>query len=82
MSSDEPRISPLGTSALLFEAPGATELATQRRIWALAAEAERWPEVREAVPGMNGSICKCGRPQFGFPAKCERRPRLPASKDA
>jgi KipI family sensor histidine kinase inhibitor len=53
MSSDEPRISLLGTSALLFDAPGPTELATQRRIWALVAEAERWQEVREAVPGMN-----------------------------
>jgi 5-oxoprolinase (ATP-hydrolysing) subunit B len=53
MRSDEPRISPLGTSALLFEAPGETELATQRRIWALAEEAGRWPEIREAVPGMN-----------------------------
>ena len=46
-----PRISLLGTSALLFEAPGVTELSTQRRIWALAREAETWPEVREAVPG-------------------------------
>jgi 5-oxoprolinase (ATP-hydrolysing) subunit B len=53
MRSDEPRISLLGTSALLFEAPGETELATQRRIWALAEEAGRWPEIREAVPGVN-----------------------------
>jgi KipI family sensor histidine kinase inhibitor len=53
MRSDEPHISLLGTSALLFEAPGETELATQRRIWALAEEAGRWPEIREAVPGMN-----------------------------
>jgi hypothetical protein len=36
MSTDEPRISLLGTSALLFDAPGPTELDTQRRIW-------RWP---------------------------------------
>jgi 5-oxoprolinase (ATP-hydrolysing) subunit B len=53
MRSDAPRISLLGTSALLFEAPGETELATQRRIWALAEEAGRWPEIREAVLGMN-----------------------------
>jgi 5-oxoprolinase (ATP-hydrolysing) subunit B len=53
MRSDEPRISLLGTSALLFEAPGETELATQQRIWALAEEAGRWPEIREAVPGVN-----------------------------
>jgi KipI family sensor histidine kinase inhibitor len=62
MRSDEPRISQLGTSALLFDAPGATELATQRRIWALAAEAERWPEIREAVPGMNNVMLSFVRP--------------------
>ena len=48
-----PRISPLGTTALLFEAPGETSLATQRRIWSLAREAQGWPEVAEAVPGVN-----------------------------
>jgi allophanate hydrolase subunit 1 len=53
MSGDAPRISLLRTSALLFEAPGETCLPTQQRIWALAAEAGTWPEVREAVPGMN-----------------------------
>jgi KipI family sensor histidine kinase inhibitor len=53
MTSDEPRISILGTSALLFDAPGETDLPTQQRIWALAREAEGWPEIREAVPGMN-----------------------------
>jgi KipI family sensor histidine kinase inhibitor len=62
MRSEEPRISLLGTSALLFDAPGATELATQRRIWALAAEAERWPEIREAVPGMNNVMLSFVRP--------------------
>ena len=46
-------ISLLGTTALLFEAPGAMDLPTQRRIWALAREAETWPEVAEAVPGMS-----------------------------
>jgi len=54
MSSHEPTLSVLGTSALLFEAPGhAMTLPDQQRIWALAREAARWPEVREAVPGMN-----------------------------
>jgi KipI family sensor histidine kinase inhibitor len=51
--SDEPCVSLLGTTALLFEAPGETTLATQRRIWALAREAAAWPDVGEAVPGMN-----------------------------
>jgi len=54
MSAQAPTISVLGTSALLFEAPGhAMTLPDQQRIWALAREAGRWPEVREAVPGMN-----------------------------
>jgi 5-oxoprolinase (ATP-hydrolysing) subunit B len=48
-----PTISLLGTTALLFEAPGDTNLPTQQRIWALAREAQTWPEVGEAVPGMN-----------------------------
>ena len=48
-----PVISLLGTSAMLFEAPGATTLATQQRIWALAPVVAGWPEVREAVPGVN-----------------------------
>jgi KipI family sensor histidine kinase inhibitor len=52
----------LGTSALLFEAPGVTELSTQRRIWALAREVETWPEVREAVPGMNNLLVAFAEP--------------------
>jgi len=51
-----PSISVLGTSAMLFEAPGEMSLATQQRIWALAREAEAWPEVREAVPGMSNMM--------------------------
>lgn len=47
------RVSLLGTTALLFEAPGEMSLPTQQRIWALAGEASAWPEVGEAVPGMN-----------------------------
>ncbi|EPM79182.1 hypothetical protein A249_33081, partial [Pseudomonas syringae pv. actinidiae ICMP 18804] len=31
-----PRITLLGTTALLFEAPGELDLAPQQRIWALA----------------------------------------------
>ena len=63
MSAGEPAISVLGTSALLFEAPGhAMTLPDQQRIWALAREAERWPEVREAVPGMNNLMLSFVRP--------------------
>lgn len=48
-----PRISLLGSTAVLFEAPGPLDLDQQRRIWALAHQAAEWPDVREAVPGMN-----------------------------
>ena len=51
-----PSISVLGTSAMLFEAPGEMSLATQQRIWALAREAQAWPEAREAVPGMSNMM--------------------------
>jgi KipI family sensor histidine kinase inhibitor len=47
-----PKISLLGTSAVLFEAPGAFELAQQQRIWALADIVSGWPGVLEAVPGV------------------------------
>jgi KipI family sensor histidine kinase inhibitor len=72
MSSDEPRITVLGTSALLFDAPGETELATQQRIWALAAEVEHWPEIREAVPGMNNIMLAFARPPRNLDALEER----------
>jgi KipI family sensor histidine kinase inhibitor len=48
-----PTISLLGTTALLFSAPGGQDLHSQQRLWALAREAETWPDVGEAVPGMN-----------------------------
>ena len=56
MTANGPSVSCLGTSALLFEAPGETTLASQQRIWALSREAEAWPEVREAVPGVNNLL--------------------------
>jgi KipI family sensor histidine kinase inhibitor len=62
MSAQAPSFSVLGTSAVLFEAPGSMTLATQQRIWSLAREAQRWPEVREAVPGMNNLMLTFERP--------------------
>ncbi|EWY36197.1 allophanate hydrolase [Skermanella stibiiresistens SB22] len=62
MNAGDPHVSRLGTSALLFEAPGETDLPTQRRIWSLAREAETWPEVREAVPGVNNLLLSFGKP--------------------
>jgi KipI family sensor histidine kinase inhibitor len=60
-----PAVSCLGTSALLFEAAGETSLANQQRIWALAREAAGWPEVREAVPGVNNLLLS-----FAAPPRC------------
>lgn len=67
-ASLSPTMSVLGTSALLFEAPGDTTLATQQRIWALAREAETWPEVREAIPGMNNLMLSFARPPLTLQA--------------
>jgi KipI family sensor histidine kinase inhibitor len=57
-----PAVTCLGTSALLFEAPGETTLENQQRIWALSREAEAWPEVREAVPGVNNLLLTLAAP--------------------
>ncbi len=67
MTLGEASTSLLGSTALLFEAPGETDLPTQQRIWVLAAEAETWPEVREAVPGINNLMIAFRRP----PAKLD-----------
>lgn len=57
-----PHISLLGSSALLFEAPGDLQLLTQQRIWALARLAQGWPAVDEAVPGMNNLMLTFSSP--------------------
>ncbi|WEO69675.1 5-oxoprolinase subunit PxpB [Rhizobium rhizogenes] len=51
-----PKISVIGTSAYLVEAPGDFDLATQRQIWALAKAVETWSEVREVVPGVTNLL--------------------------
>jgi 5-oxoprolinase (ATP-hydrolysing) subunit B len=61
MSAD-PAISVLGTAALLFEAPGTPALESQQRIWALARVAGEWPEIREAVPGLNNLMLTFSAP--------------------
>lgn len=48
-----PKVSPLGTTGVLFEAPGEMDLAVQRKIWWMARHVETWPCIREAVPGMS-----------------------------
>jgi KipI family sensor histidine kinase inhibitor len=73
MSAPKPGFSVLGTTAALFEAPGtAMTLETQQRIWALARAAEAWPEVREAVPGMNNLMLAFEQPPRRL-AELERR---------
>lgn len=52
-ADSSPRISLLGTTGLLFEAPGDMSIENQRRIWWLAREAEKWSCIKEAVPGMS-----------------------------
>ena len=57
-----PRISLLGTTALLLEAPGSLDLPPQQRIWALARLAQDWGGVAEAVPGMNNLMLTFATP--------------------
>lgn len=67
-----PAISLLGTSALLFEAPGDTDLATQCRIWALARDVAAWPDTGEAVPGMNNLMLRFASPPRQLDALIQR----------
>lgn len=60
--NQSPTLSLLGTTALLFEAPGALALAPQQRIWAMAQALQEAVEVREAVPGMNNLMLTFARP--------------------
>lgn len=48
----DPRVSLVGSRAVLFQPDCPFDLPSQQRIWALAEAAARWPGVREAVPGM------------------------------
>lgn len=57
-----PRYSLLGTTGLIFEAPGAFDLEHQQRIWAMADAVGQWPGVREAVPGMTNLTVLFARP--------------------
>jgi 5-oxoprolinase (ATP-hydrolysing) subunit B len=59
---DTPHVSPMGLGAVLFEAPGAFDLDTQRRIWALAKTVGQWPEVVEAAPGMTNLLVSFREP--------------------
>lgn len=52
----EPKLSSIGTRALLFEAPGAFELRQQKRIWSVADEVATWADVEEAVIGVTNLL--------------------------
>jgi len=77
-----PSVSLLGTTALLFEAPGELALSSQQRIWALARETQGWPEVREAVPGMNNLMLTFTQPPRTTQALDALEARLYAAWDA
>ena len=55
-------ITALGTSAMLLDVPGQLSLETQQRIWALARVVECWPQIIEAVPGMNNLMLTLSGP--------------------
>lgn len=61
-SDESPRVTLLGTTALLFEPPGEMDIHTQRRIWWLARQAEAWSWVKEAVPGMSNLMLVFSQP--------------------
>jgi len=52
----EPKVSGVGTRALLLEAPGAFELGQQKRIWSVADEVASWPDVEETVLGVTNLL--------------------------
>ncbi|NDL62745.1 5-oxoprolinase subunit PxpB [Acerihabitans arboris] len=53
----------LGESAVVLELEPPVTLASQRRIWGLAARLEHHAEVREAIPGMNNLTVLLKNPQ-------------------
>jgi KipI family sensor histidine kinase inhibitor len=62
------RISLLGTTALLFEAPAELDLEQQRRIWGLARQVQAWPGVQEVAAGMNNLMLTFSTPPLDLPA--------------
>lgn len=82
MITERASVSLLGTTALLFEAPGELNLKSQQRIWSLARETQAWPEVREAVPGMNNLMLTFMRPPRSAGALEALEARLQVAWDA
>ena len=57
-----PKISLIGTLAMLIEAPGDFDLVEQGRIWALADALSSWPNVQEAVIGVTNVMLAFEQP--------------------
>ena len=57
-----PKISLIGTLAMLVEAPGDFDLVQQGRIWALADAVSSWPNVQEAVIGVTNVMLVFDQP--------------------
>jgi KipI family sensor histidine kinase inhibitor len=57
-----PKISLIGTLAMLIEAPGDFDLVQQGRVWALADALSSWPNVQEAVIGVTNVMLAFEQP--------------------
>ena len=58
----DPKISLIGTLAMLVEAPGDFDLVQQGRIWAMGDVLSSWPNVQEAVIGVTNVMLVFERP--------------------
>jgi KipI family sensor histidine kinase inhibitor len=58
----DPKISLIGTLAMLVEAPGEFDLVQQGRIWSLADMLSSWPNVEEAVVGVTNVMLTFEQP--------------------
>ena len=56
------QITALGTSAILLDVQGELALLPQQKIWALARMVGCWPQIAEAVPGMNNLMLTLSEP--------------------
>lgn len=56
VSTDQARLSMIGSRAFLLDAVGPLDLPLQRRIWALAQTVRQHPDVAELVPGMTNLL--------------------------
>lgn len=56
LSPDALRPSYAGSRAMMFDAPGAFEIAVQQRIWSLADHLLGWEDIEEVVPGVTNLL--------------------------